>query len=79
MDDSVEIIGLYNKDGVNIINNDEDENYVEATFHTITTIYTNLDTNHKDIQILSSDIFANAGQFENYKMAKELEKEEGLG
>jgi hypothetical protein len=73
------LIAIYNKNHVNVVNTVEElDAYTEATFTVFTEIYTN--PNSPDIKktLLSSNIFANASQYDNYKLAKQIEKEEGI-
>jgi hypothetical protein len=77
--DTDTLIAIYDKNNKNVVNTiDELDAYTEATFTTYTEVYSNLKNPILKSKILSSNLFANAAQFDNYTLAKQIEQTEGL-
>ena len=77
-DDDNILIALINEDGNNVFELQEGEYEVQPTFTLLTQVYT-IDKNgkHKMVnELLTSDVFANAEQWDNYKQCIDIENEE---
>lgn len=75
-DENDDYYAILNDDGVNVLSLDEDDNLPEPSFTTNTHILSSKGNEpHKLIATLkTSELFANASQFDNYKFALEAEK-----
>ena len=77
-DDDDVLVALMDEDGNNVFDKDAGEYEVQPTFTLLTQVYV-IDKHgkHKMVnELLTSDIFANAEQHENYNQCIEIENEE---